>query len=57
MTRIGMNPARNRISDYRPARVTVAMIVYLPHLNGYFQNRLDVVRLSFETLFENTQEP
>jgi hypothetical protein len=57
MTRIGMNPARNRISDYRPARVTVAMIVYLPHLTGYFQNRLDVVRLSFETLFENTQEP
>ena len=57
MTRIGMNPARNRISDYRPARVTVAVIVYLPHQTGYFQNRLDVVRLSFETLFENTQEP
>jgi hypothetical protein len=57
MTRIGMNPARNRVSDYRPARVTVAVIVYLPHLTGYFQNRLDVVRLSFETLFTNTEEP
>jgi hypothetical protein len=49
-----MNPARNRVSDYRPSRVTVATIVYLPHLTGYFQNRLDVVRLSFETLFQNT---
>jgi hypothetical protein len=52
-----MNPARNRISNYKPARVTVAAIVYLPHLTGYFQNRLEVVRLSFETLFENTLEP
>ena len=57
MTRIGMNPARNRVSDYRPARVTVATIVYLPHLTGYFQNRLDVVRLSFETLLRNTETP
>ena len=57
MTRIGMNPARNRVSEYRPARVTVAVIVYLPHLEGYFENRLDVVRLSFETLFANTHEP
>lgn len=57
MTRIGMNPARNRISEYRPARVTVAAIVYLPHLTGYFEHRLDVVRLSFETLFANTHEP
>jgi glycosyltransferase involved in cell wall biosynthesis len=57
MTRIGINPARNRISAYRPARVTVAVIVYLPHLTGYFQNRLDVVRLSFETLFQNTDSP
>ena len=57
MTRIGMNPARNRVTNYHPARVTVAILVYLPHLTGYFRNRLDVVRLSFETLFANTHEP
>ncbi|MGD2059152.1 MAG: glycosyltransferase family A protein, partial [Anaerolineales bacterium] len=51
------NPARNRVSDYKPARVTAAVIVYLPHLTGYFQHRLDVVRLSFETLMNNTREP
>jgi glycosyltransferase involved in cell wall biosynthesis len=55
MTRIGMNPARNRKSDYRPARVTVAVLVYLPHLTGYFENRLDVVRLSLESLIANTE--
>lgn len=57
MTRIGMNPARNRVSEYRPERVTAAVIVFLPHLTGYFEHRLDVVRLSFETLFANTHEP
>ncbi|MGD8849883.1 MAG: glycosyltransferase family A protein [Anaerolineales bacterium] len=35
----------------------MATIVYLPHMTGYFEHRLDVVRLSFETLFENTNEP
>ncbi len=54
MTRIGMNPARNRKTEYRPARVTVAVLVYLPHLTGYFENRLDVVKLSLESLLANT---
>jgi hypothetical protein len=54
MTRIGMNPARNRVSQYRPARVTVAMLVYLPHLTGYFEHRFDVVKLSMASLLANT---
>ena len=54
MTRIGMNPARNRVSQYRPARVTAAMLVYLPHLMGYFEHRLDVVKLSMASLLTNT---
>jgi len=55
MTRIGMNPARNRVSQYRPARVTVAMLVHLPHLKGYFEHRFDVVKLSMASLLANTQ--
>jgi glycosyltransferase involved in cell wall biosynthesis len=55
VTRIGMNPARNRLSQYRPARVTVAMLVYLPHLTGYFEHRLDVVKLSMASLLSGTQ--
>jgi len=57
MSRIGLNPARHRLSDYRPARVTVCILVHLPHLTGYFQHRLDVVRLSLRSLLRHTDVP
>jgi glycosyl transferase family 2 len=57
MPRIGMNPSRGRSSDYKPARVTLAMITYLPEQAGYFQNRFDVTRLSLESLIAHTLEP
>jgi hypothetical protein len=56
VTRIGMNPARNRVSSYKPERVTVAILVYIPHLEGYFQHRLDVVKLSLASLLRNTSQ-
>jgi len=57
MTRIGMNPARNRISDYHPARVTVAVLVYIPYLAGYFQHRLNVLKLCLASILTHTEEP
>jgi len=57
MTRIGMNPARNRVSEYKPARVTAAVLVYIPYLHGYFEHRMDVLRLCLRSLLQNTQEP
>ncbi len=54
MTRIGMNPARHRVTTYRPARITVGMLVYLPHLEGYFQHRLDVIKLSLASLIRHS---
>jgi glycosyltransferase involved in cell wall biosynthesis len=57
MTRIGINPARHRVSDYRPARITVAVLVYMPHLTGYFAHRLDVVRLSLASLIRHADLP
>jgi hypothetical protein len=57
MTRVGMNPARHRLSEYRPARVTLAVLVYLPHLSGYFARRLDVVKLSLASLLHHTDPP
>ena len=50
MPRIGINPARGRMSDYRPSRVTLAMLTHIPDQSGYFQNRFDVMRLSLESL-------
>lgn len=57
MTRIGINPARGRVSTYRPARVTAAVITYVPHLGGYFQQRLEVLRLSLASLLAHTALP
>jgi glycosyltransferase involved in cell wall biosynthesis len=57
MTRIGMNPARNRLTDYRPARVTVAVLVYIPYLSGYFEHRLEVLKLCLMSIQKHTDIP
>ena len=57
MPRIGQNPSRGKTLDHRPARTTVAVLVYAPHEAGYFQDRLDVTRMTIESILTNTQEP
>jgi glycosyltransferase involved in cell wall biosynthesis len=54
LARIGINPARGKISDYRPARVTVTVVTYIPSLDGYFANRLEILKLVFSSLAANT---
>ena len=56
MPRIGYNPSRGQTLDFKPARTTVAVLVYAPHQAGYFQNRLDVTRMTIESILANTQE-
>ena len=57
MTRIGINPARGKLSGYQPARVTVAVLTYLPDLSGYFESRLQVLQLVFASLLAHTSLP
>jgi len=57
MPRIGYNPSRGQTLDFSPTRTTVAVLVYAPHQAGYFQNRLDVTRMTIESILANTQEP
>ena len=57
MARIGINPARGKFSGFHPARVTVVMITHIPHLDGYFRHRLDVLRLSLTSLLTHTSPP
>ena len=57
MPRIGMNPGRGKKSDYTPARVTVAVLTFIPNTVGYFQNRLDVTLTCLESIFANTTVP
>ena len=57
MPRIGQNPSRGQTLDFSPARTTVAVLIYAPHQAGYFQKRLDVTRLTIESIPANTKEP
>jgi glycosyltransferase involved in cell wall biosynthesis len=57
MTRIGINPARHKLSDYRPARVTVAVITHIPQLRGYFRKKLEVLCISLSSLLAHTSLP
>lgn len=57
MARVGMNPARGRVSAYKPARVTLAVLVYIPHLSGFFEHRFGVLKLCLQSIFKNTHEP
>ena len=57
MARDGINPSRSRTTDYHPARVTVAVLPHLPHQTGYFESRLDVTRMTIESILANTGMP
>ena len=57
MPRIGINPNRGQLTKYRPARITLAMLTYLPNQAGYFAERMAVTRLSLESLIAHTPEP
>lgn len=57
MARIGINPARGKISDYRPARISLTLLSYIPELTGYFADRLNILSLSVASLIQNTPAP
>ncbi len=57
MARIGTNPSRGKTLNFKPARTTVAVLVYAPYQVGYFQDRLEVTKATLESIFANTDEP
>lgn len=54
MARVGINPARGKEISDKPARITVAVLTYIPELSGYFENRLQILKLVLESLKKNT---
>lgn len=52
-----MNPSRGKKSDYTPARVTVAVLTYVPNSLGYFENRLEVTKTCLQSIIHNTSLP
>lgn len=57
MPRVGINPNRSIVTSYKPARVTVAVLIHMPHLSGYFQPRFEVVKLCLQSILTNTSVP
>lgn len=53
--RVGKNPAKVMQEVTQPAKVTVATVVYIPALSGYFRESLDVLRLCLESIVKNTK--
>jgi glycosyltransferase involved in cell wall biosynthesis len=57
MSRIGINPARGKLIKYRPARVSVTLLTYIPDLSGYFEDRLNILKIVLGSLRVNTSIP
>ncbi len=57
MPRIGISPTRQETTTYRPARVTAVIITYIPHLEGYFAQRLDILKIVLQSLRAHTRVP
>lgn len=55
MPRFGINPSRGKTLDFEPPRVTVAVLTFVPNLSGYFQHRLDVTKLTLQSILKNTE--
>lgn len=55
--RIGQNPAKFIKEVDKPARVTVAIVNYIPFLSGYYEQSLEVLKVCLESIWENTDQP
>lgn len=54
--RLGARPSFVMRRDFRPARVTVCIVVCIPDELGYYAHRLDVLKLCLRSLIANTPE-
>jgi glycosyltransferase involved in cell wall biosynthesis len=55
--RLGQNPAKAIDHVAKPARVTVAVVSYIPFLGGYYSQSLDVLKACLESIWRNTDQP
>lgn len=56
--RVGSHPLKKKGAPLPPpAEVSVCMVTFIPFLSGYFEQSLDILRLSLESLWRNTPPP
>ena len=55
--RLGQNPAKSIDHVPQPKEVTVAVVSYIPFLDGYYSESLDVLKACLTSIWENTNSP
>jgi hypothetical protein len=55
--RVGQNPAKSIEHLPPPARVTVALVTYIPFLSGYYAQSLEVFQACLDSLWRSTPQP
>ena len=55
--RVGQNPAKYVKEVAKPARITVAVLNYIPFLSGFYAEMLDVLKVCLESIRQNTDLP
>ncbi len=52
--RVGQNPAKYVKEVEKPARITAAVLNYIPFMSGFYAESLDVLKVTLSSLIENT---
>jgi len=55
--RVGQNPAKFIDQVAQPAKITVAIVTYIPFLGGYYAESLEVLKACLGSIWENTDLP
>lgn len=55
--RIGQNPAKFVKEVAKPARITVAVLNYIPFLSGFYADALDVLKVCLDSIRESADLP
>ena len=55
--RKGQNPAKSSKTVVKPERITAAVLTYLPFLSGFYEEGLDVLKVSLESMRKDAGLP
>jgi glycosyltransferase involved in cell wall biosynthesis len=55
--RVGQNPAKSIDQVTLPARVTVAVVSYIPFLSGYYAESLEILKACLGSIWDSTPAP
>ena len=54
--RTGKNPSKTGIPAYTPHELGIALLVYIPFLEGYFRHSLEILKFQIASLYKNTEK-